>query len=64
MEATKTRATFDPRMRRLDRRARPRVMACGWCKGFVHEEWVSDMQIYVHDEKPVTAHEVLPYPVR
>lgn len=41
-----------------------RVMACGWCKGFVHEEWVSDMQRYVHDEKPTTDHEVLPYQVR
>lgn len=37
------------------------VMRCGWCKGFVHEERVSDMQLYVHDEKPVTPHEVLPY---
>lgn len=37
---------------------------CGWCKGFVHEERVSDMQRYVHDEKPATDHEVLPYRVR
>lgn len=40
---------------------RRQIMACGWCKGFVHEEWVSDMQRYVHDEKPITDHEVLPY---
>lgn len=36
-------------------------MACGWCKGFIHEEWISGMQLYVHDEPPVTDHEVLPY---
>jgi hypothetical protein len=40
------------------------VYACGWCKGFVHEERVSDMARYVHDEKPLTPHEVLPYRVR
>ena len=39
-------------------------MACGWCKGFIHEEWVSAMRRYVHDEKPTTNHEVLPYRVR
>lgn len=37
--------------------------ACGWCKGFVHEELVSDMRRYVHDEPPLTEHEVLPYPI-
>jgi len=38
------------------------VMRCGWCKGFVHSEIVSgDMTRYVHDEKPRTEHEVLPY---
>lgn len=40
------------------------VWRCGWCKGFVHEERVSDMQRYVHDERPATDHEVLPYRVR
>ncbi len=41
-----------------------RVMACGWCKGFIHEEWRSGMSRYVHDEEPLTDHEVLPYRVR
>lgn len=39
------------------------IYACGWCKGFIHEETVSNMQRYVHDEEPVTKHEVLPYRV-
>jgi hypothetical protein len=37
------------------------VWRCGWCKGFVHQEYVSDMTLFVHDERPVTRHEVLPY---
>lgn len=47
-----------------DRRKRPReerVVACAWCKGFAHWEW--HLRRYVHDEKPVTEHEVLPYEV-
>jgi hypothetical protein len=40
-----------------------RVVACGWCKGFVHAEWRSGMSRYVHDEQPTTEHEVLPYQV-
>lgn len=55
----------------IERRRVPRfgketwaVWRCGWCKGFVHEERVSDMQRYVHDERPATTHEVLPYRVR
>ena len=63
MEATiERRHTFNARRRVLGER--PQVIACGWCKGFVHEEWVSDMQRYVHDERPATDHEVLPYRVR
>jgi len=38
-------------------------MACGWCKGFIHEERVSSMRRYVHDEEPLTRHEILPYRV-
>lgn len=65
MEATVERPpTFSARRRVLRSTDRPQVIACGWCKGFVHEEWVNDMQIYVHDERPVTNHEVLPYKIR
>lgn len=52
-----------PRHKRREQ-DRPRVLACGWCKGFVHEEWVMGTKTYVHDERPVTSHEVLPYRVR
>ena len=38
-----------------------RIMRCGWCKGFIHDEWIGDMLRYVHDERPRTEHEVLPY---
>lgn len=40
------------------------LWACGWCKGFVHEEKVSKMSRYVHDEPPITNHEVLPFRVK
>jgi hypothetical protein len=50
------------RKRRND--ARPKLIACGWCKGFVHEEYRDGMVRYYHDERPVTMHEVLPYRVR
>lgn len=45
------------------RKAGYNEMACGWCKGFIHEEWMDGMSRYVHDQTPVTAHEVLPYRV-
>lgn len=46
--------------RRTDARADWR---CGWCKGFIHMEVISAMQRWVHDDKPTTSHEVLPYRV-
>ena len=59
MIETKERETFVPsRWRKPWARA---VMRCGWCKGFIHEELQSNMQRYVHDERPRTDHEVLPY---
>jgi predicted DNA-binding ribbon-helix-helix protein len=39
------------------------LMACGWCKGFIHEELMGGMSRYVHDDEPVTRHEVLPFRV-
>ena len=36
-------------------------MACGWCKGYIHDAWISDMQLYVHDVTPTKPHEILPY---
>lgn len=52
------------RVPRVARHEEWAVWRCGWCKGFIHEERVSDMQRYVHDERPATDHEVLPYRVR
>lgn len=46
----------EPRQRPVDL-----PMACGWCKGFIHEEIVSTMRRWVHDEAPATNHEVLPF---
>lgn len=62
MEATIERLKERRRARRIEEERA--IYACGWCKGFVHIERVSDMQRYVHDEKPATDHEVLPYRVR
>lgn len=61
MEALIERRTH--RRRDLRQADRPKIMACGWCKGFVHEARVSDMIRYIHDERPITDHEVLPYRV-
>lgn len=48
-----------PRRRRIDEREA--VYACGWCKAFVHWENRGGMFRMVHDERPATEHEVLPY---
>jgi hypothetical protein len=47
-----------------DQRLTDQAMACGWCKGFIHEEFRGGMWRWIHDQQPRTLHEVLPYAVR
>lgn len=34
---------------------------CGWCKGFIKQHVSGTTWRWVHEETPVTPHEVLPY---
>ena len=57
-------AAIEQRVRVWREEERQAIWACGWCKGFVHQEFRGGMYRMIHDEEPATKHEVLPYRVR